>query len=196
MSKIDGNKEKKERAIYSAAYKLFTEIGINNVTVSNITKQAGVAKGTFYLYFKDKYSLMDKIIVKKSFELLLEAYNITKDKEFYDYNERVIFFIDFIVDSLKENRVLLKLLHKNLSWGMFNQAVDNKMITKIINELIHELYGDKIDNKMSELNFYRTLFMIIELTSSVCYHSIIEEKPAKIDEMKPLLLNVIKKILL
>jgi AcrR family transcriptional regulator len=195
MSKVEGNKEKKESAIYEAAYKLFTEKDINNVTVSGITKQAGVAKGTFYLYFKNKYTLLDKLIVKKSYELLMESYLDTKKMEFSSYNERILYFVDSIIDLLSQKRILLKLLHKNLSWGMFNQAVDNKVIIRIIDDLIHELYGNQGKNKLNEEDFYRTLFMIIELTSSVCYHSIIEEKPAKIDKMKPLLKNVIEKML-
>jgi|LGOV01.1.fsa_nt_gb AcrR family transcriptional regulator len=195
MSKIDGNKEKKELAIYEAAYILFTQKDINKVTVSGIAKQAGVAKGTFYLYFKSKYSLLDKLIVKKSYELLMESYLYTKQMNLVSYNERILYFINHIIDLLSENRILLKLLHKNLSWGMFNQAVDNKVITDIINNLIHELYSGKENNDLSEEDFYKVLFMVIELTSSVCYHAIIEEKPANIEEMKPLLLNMIKKVI-
>lgn len=195
MSKVDGNKEKKESAIYDAAYTLFTQKEINNVTVSGITKQAGVAKGTFYLYFKNKYSLLDKLIVKKSYELLMESYLYTKKMKIDSYSDRILFFINHIIDLLSENRILLKLLHKNLSWGMFNQAVDNKVITKIVDDLIHELYSEKESNDLSEEDFYKVLFMVIELTSSVCYHAIIEGKPANIAEMKPLLLNMIKKVI-
>jgi hypothetical protein len=37
--------------------------------------------------------------------------------------------------------------------------------------------------------------MIIELTGSVCYSSIILEEPANIDDMKPALFRMIKKML-
>ena len=37
--------------------KLFTTKGINSTAISDIVEKAGVAKGTFYLYFKDKYDI-------------------------------------------------------------------------------------------------------------------------------------------
>ena len=43
--------------LYDAAYELFTSNGVHNTVIDDIVKSAGVAKGTFYLYCKDKYSL-------------------------------------------------------------------------------------------------------------------------------------------
>ncbi|MFQ9820588.1 MAG: TetR/AcrR family transcriptional regulator [Acutalibacteraceae bacterium] len=40
--------------------------GINTTPIDEVVKCAGVAKGTFYLYFHDKYDLMDQIILYKS----------------------------------------------------------------------------------------------------------------------------------
>ena len=39
----------------TTAFELFTTKGLTKTTISDIVDQAGVAKGTFYLYFKDKY---------------------------------------------------------------------------------------------------------------------------------------------
>ena len=44
-----------------AGYDLFITKGINNTVIDDIVKKAGVAKGTFYLYFKDKYDLVNWI---------------------------------------------------------------------------------------------------------------------------------------
>ena len=43
----------RERALYLAAYELFTEKGITETAISDIVKKAGVAKGTFYTYFEN-----------------------------------------------------------------------------------------------------------------------------------------------
>ena len=64
--KIIDKKELKTNKLLETSFKLFTKKGINNTSVDDITKEAGVAKGTFYLYFKDKYDLQDYLIVKKS----------------------------------------------------------------------------------------------------------------------------------
>lgn len=55
MGKLESNKKKKEDALYNTAFELFTTKGTNKTTISDIVEKAGVAKGTFYLYFKDKY---------------------------------------------------------------------------------------------------------------------------------------------
>ena len=69
MGKLEDNKKIKREAILDAAFLLFTTKGLTKTSVADITAAAGVAKGTFYLYFKDKYDLRDKLIVHKSFSV-------------------------------------------------------------------------------------------------------------------------------
>ena len=57
MGKLEDNKKIKREAILDAAFLLFTTKGLTKTSVADITAAAGVAKGTFYLYFKDKYDL-------------------------------------------------------------------------------------------------------------------------------------------
>ena len=47
-SKIIENKKIKENNLLQAAFNLFTKHDITNVSVNDIVKDAGVAKGTFY----------------------------------------------------------------------------------------------------------------------------------------------------
>jgi TetR/AcrR family fatty acid metabolism transcriptional regulator len=48
----------KERAIIDAAKELFTGAGYENTTMAHVARQAGVAVGTVYLYFKNKNDLL------------------------------------------------------------------------------------------------------------------------------------------
>ena len=43
--------------------------GFQKTSISDIVNEAGVAKGTFYLYFKDKLDIRYKLIAKKSAEV-------------------------------------------------------------------------------------------------------------------------------
>ncbi len=61
MGKVDDNKKLKMNTLLQTAFDLFTGKGFAKTTVSDIVNQAGLAKGTFYLYFKDKYDLRDKL---------------------------------------------------------------------------------------------------------------------------------------
>ena len=62
MGKVDENKHQKMDALFQSAYDLFLNQGIEKTSISDIAKKAGVAKGTFYLYFADKYEIRDRLI--------------------------------------------------------------------------------------------------------------------------------------
>lgn len=48
----------KKKKIFEAALKLFNERGIDNTSTSLISKEAGIATGTLYLYFETKVDLI------------------------------------------------------------------------------------------------------------------------------------------
>ena len=60
------NKKEKEDKLIKTAFNLFTKKGVNNTSIQDIADEAGIGKGTFYLYFKDKYDIQNKLIEKKS----------------------------------------------------------------------------------------------------------------------------------
>ena len=66
MSKIDQKKREKKEALLLSAFELFTEKGIQNTSISEIVKRAKMAKGTFYLYFKDKFDIRDQLIARQA----------------------------------------------------------------------------------------------------------------------------------
>ena len=58
---VEQKKEQKKEGLLEAAYQLFLEKGVNKTSVDEIVKKANVAKGTFYLYFKDKYDIRNRL---------------------------------------------------------------------------------------------------------------------------------------
>ena len=56
MKKVELNKKKKQDALLNTAYQLFTEKGFQKTSISDIVNEAGVAKGTFYLYQEQETS--------------------------------------------------------------------------------------------------------------------------------------------
>jgi len=56
------NREEKTRVIATAALELLLERGIESVTIDQIVKRSGIAKGSFYRYFKDKTDLVEALI--------------------------------------------------------------------------------------------------------------------------------------
>ena len=51
MKRIDMNKKKKRESLLDSAFSLFINNGFHKTSISDIVEAAGVAKGTFYLYF-------------------------------------------------------------------------------------------------------------------------------------------------
>jgi AcrR family transcriptional regulator len=56
---------KKRRRILDAALSLFMRHGYRKTSVDDVARQAGVAKGTIYLYFKTKSDLMIQAIIEE-----------------------------------------------------------------------------------------------------------------------------------
>lgn len=195
---IKGNmslkKKKKEFNLYNSAYELFKEKGINNTSIDEIVKRAGVAKGTFYLYFKDKYDVVNNLILLKSSTLIKEAFEATKSNQFEEFEHMVLYFTEYIIDYFKENKLLLKVINKNFSHVIHkNNKImgGNKQVEEIIDIFLNELFKRGLSEEEGKI----TLFMIIELVGSVCYSSIILNEPDDIEVIKPILFKKIKMML-
>ncbi len=187
-------KEEKEQKLLDSAFLLFTEKGFKDTSIQEIVDHAGVAKGTFYLYFKDKYDIQDYLITYKSNELFLKAIKHVNKLKIETFEDRFIAIIDYLIDEFIKHEELLVFISKNLSLGVFGDSLTNLLHRDslgILEILKKEIEEDNINIKNPEL----TIFMIIELTSSVVFSSITTGKPIPIDELKPILYDKIKKML-
>ncbi|MDO5515977.1 MAG: TetR/AcrR family transcriptional regulator [Clostridium sp.] len=186
---ITAKKELKEKELYIAGYELFLKKGIEKTSIGDIAERAGVAKGTFYLYFKDKYDLLDKLILKKSNNIIREALEKTNSMGIDDFKKRTLFFIDYIINFFKENEDLLRVINKNISWGLYRKAMmkpkEYEEVKQVLDVFINNLINDGMDKNEAEM----TLFMIIELVGSVCFTTIVFKEPTDIDGIKPVLLK-------
>ncbi|MDE6910355.1 MAG: TetR/AcrR family transcriptional regulator, partial [Lachnospiraceae bacterium] len=102
-SKIDKNKQQKRQALLEKAFALFTTKGIQKTSISDIVDNAGVAKGTFYLYFKDKYDIRNKLIAHKSGEVFRRADACLKAAGIVDLEDKIIFLIDDIINQFVQD---------------------------------------------------------------------------------------------
>jgi AcrR family transcriptional regulator len=184
-------KQLKEKELFSSAFDLFLEQGIEKTSIDDIAKKAGVAKGTFYLYFSDKYDILNKLILQKSNEIIKEGLSQTNSLGSEDFKERTLFFIDYIINYLKDNISLLKLINKNISWGLYRKAImtpaEYDDVKRVLDIFIKNLTNEGMKKEESEM----TLFMIIELVGSVCFTTIILKEPTDIDSIKPILFKKI-----
>ncbi|MDD6333078.1 MAG: TetR/AcrR family transcriptional regulator [Clostridia bacterium] len=199
MGKLENNKQQKLTSLLNTAFNLFTTQGVAKTSIAEISQKAGIAKGTFYLYFKDKYDIRNRLISHESSKLFknavasLEDYCKKNDKEI-DFEGKIIFIINHIIDELNENQTLLTFISKNLSWGIFKEALTTKVASDDINfkDVYYEMINDE-DISLEEPEIM--LFLIVELVSSTCYSSILYKEPADINKIKPYLFKTVRAII-
>ena len=129
----ESNKMDKHDRILEAAYQLFLERGFDKVSIQEIATRAGVAKGTFYLYFRDKEALKKRLVAQKSNEFFQQALRALYQTDITGFEDKIIFIIDYVIDILAQNKDILRLITKDLSTGVF----DPKMT-----DLFSEEYAD------------------------------------------------------
>lgn len=193
MGKVDDNKRQKRERLLNKAYELFTTKGFTNTSISDIVENADVAKGTFYLYFKDKYDLKDKLVEYKTQELFLVANTSLEENNIHGLEEQLIFIIDFIVEKLRNDEGLLRLISKNLIMGALRQTLisTEKRDNEVYNNFLKLVENDEYEyNDIDVL-----LFTVVELAGSTCFNSIIYNEPLPLDEYKPYLYRTVRLII-
>ena len=128
MGKIDNNKQMKRESLLDSAFSLFIDNGFNKTSISDIVNNAGVAKGTFYLYFKDKYQIRDILI--------------QKEVRAYDYSQ--------LIDVKKEINAIGRNINQLVK---IVNTIDDfpldefKMLQDEV-ETLKKLYADKVSNEI------------------------------------------------
>lgn len=193
MGKTDDNKQKKKDSLFNTAYNLFITKGVSGTSISDIVKQAGVAKGTFYLYFKDKYDIKEKLVIHKTRELFHSANTQLRREEVAGLENQLIFIIDHIINTLKDDRPLLNFISKNLVMGALRSVLptDNGLTNTLYDNFLELVRHD--ENEYNDIDVM--LFTIIELAGSTTYNSVIYEEPLPIEEYKPFLYRTVKLII-
>ena len=179
--------------LMNSAYELFTEIGFHNTTIAEIAKRAGLGKGTFYLYFRDKEDVRDSVIVQRSGQLLHAAIDNTDlEKPGMTFYERLVTITDYIIDYLTENKELFKFINKSLGSGLLAEKNENDASSAGIMDL-EEFIRELLKKRRVVLKDQRLfVYTLIELISSTCYSVVVDSQPVTIEEYKPYLYNVIK----
>lgn len=193
-SKVLENKKNKKNALLKSAFDLFTKTDIHSVSVQDIVKQAGVAKGTFYLYFKDKYQARDVLIQNEAMRLFNNAHLELEKNDIQDFEDAVVYIINQVLLQLENNPIILKFIERNLSWGIFHEHLQNTIEGNTL---------DLVSNfrSLAEKNGYYfdrpevVLYIIIETAGSTCYNSILYNQPLPIKEFKSYLFQSIRAIL-
>ena len=190
MGKLDDKKKQKRDSLLMAAFTLFTQKGINDTSISDIAKKANMAKGTFYLYFKDKFDIRDKLIADKARQVFCRALEEMNQVQLDSLEDHVIFLINSVINQLNQNKNLLKFISKNLSWGVFQKAL--LLENNEDGDSFYQRYYLLLDQSGRMFrNPDLMLYMIVEFVNSTCHSVILQQQPVTLEELKPELAGVI-----
>jgi len=166
--------EQKVFKIYKATLKLIHEIGIAGITMQKISKEAGMAIGTVYIYFKNKNKLINQLYVhlyEKSKKSFYEGIDFEGDfknnlKQVWknyllnrlDNHEESIFLEQYYRSPFitKEEKKLYEdlkqpfyqLLDYGKSQGVV-QDVENEMLLCVLLGFLRELSSEHVEKKFS-----------------------------------------------
>lgn len=194
--KVLENKKLKMAKLYDAAYELFTSNGVHNTVIDDIVKNAGVAKGTFYLYCKDKYDLVDKVILRKTSALLNGAMEVLRKKqenssEPFTMQQDVLLIADYLSAYFVRDPKFLELIFKNLSLPLFEKL----MYSDEMKTAWEAFTNHFVQNGGSIETAGQRLYIIVSMVGSVLYNCIVLKGPFEFEDIKPELYRSVEQIL-
>lgn len=189
MGKIEAKKQEKYNKILDSAYELFQKNEALMVSIDDIVKGAGVAKGTFYLYFKDKYDLTSKLIVKKVSAYMLEIQesinNLEGDAEI---EKHIGDYVDLTADFLQKNITLAALIDRNVHTYV-NTVIENR--EGYLKTIYDKLLNAVMLRGMNEQEAKAKMYLLIDMTISSCCNAILRGYPLALSEVKRNLSDII-----
>ena len=147
----------KKEQILEAATKLILKKGYSHTSVEDITNEMGIAKGSFYTYFKSKNLLLKTIAEKKIDEMIEKQDNILKNALSFEETLKNIILVrlKFSNESMKRELVLISLI-KNMEALSSEIKEILKRIGEINIDFIKKLLIKfKSELKAEEENFQR-----------------------------------------
>lgn len=158
----------KQKRILKAAMLEFSRAPLSEASVANIIKEAGIPRGSFYQYFKDKEDLYYYILEEHSNDIrkkLLSSLQETK-------GDLVISFIELYQYTIKKiNEPAVQTYFKNIFLNLSYQ-LERKFTLNLednLNDVLNltDISKLKIDSKLQ-------LIYVIDILEAVFRHNIVE----------------------
>jgi len=145
------------KQILQASEKIFAEKGFYPTTMAEVAKEAGLAKGTIYLYFRNKRDLFFSVLGKK-LDLLLEKIKKGIEKG-RTASDKIKLAIEIHLKFLEENEDFFKIMQSFPE--QLKRKLEKKLKGKVIErqfyyiEVMDKLIQKGIENgEVKPLNVY------------------------------------------
>lgn len=187
---IARKKEDKRNRLLDAAYSLFIEEGVSSTTIAEICAEAGIAKGTFYLYFKDKEDILRTLTKRISLNILKTTYNKVKDTQLI-FEEKIVLMAEYLLDLFQNDKDMLIVMKKDFIWPISEEEF---LLTsdETLSSIRHDIEEYAMQASLTEHQILVRLYALISMLCSISYSSIIDQFPDTIESLKPEILSMLK----
>ena len=154
VSTVKRMSDKGER-ILSAAYHIFGRRGFHAVKMDDIAAEAGVAKGTLYLYYENKAELFHAVVEKILQDYLQRYEQIINDE--IDIEQKLVALVRHHLLFIRERHDFAKI---NLLEGSFTEETKQKVmaylekISGLFARFLQQAYPDIFDDEAARMSFF------------------------------------------
>ncbi len=158
---------KKVSLIYEATLRIVREAGLSGITMGNIAKQAGLATGTVYIYFKNKVDLINSLYTecrKLSAGVYFKGY---QDNESFQTGFRKIFFniLKHRMEHFNEAVFLQQCYHST-----FISDASKEASRKFMEPLYHLVERGKKEQLIKEMDTKLLLIFMVSCINELVKH--------------------------
>lgn len=131
--------DERKNEILDVSQRLFSEKGYGKCSVNEIINEIGIAKGTFYHYFKSKEEVLDAIVERTTAMIIERAKLIGENKEMPPSEKFLNVFLCLRLED-KQQLELLDEMHKTENVLMHQKSLVSSVegITPILVEIVKE----------------------------------------------------------
>ena len=196
MTRTVKDPETRRSELIDAAEELFLENGYEETAVSDIVRNAGVAQGTFYHYFKSKDEVLSAITDRWIEEIRAGMEDISSG-DGSDAIEKILGFFKFFTSIGRSRQWLVEYIHEERNAHLhikFEKRVPpilTPLFSRMIEEGVREGFFNVRYPKMAALSIIGTASAISHIHET--YH--IEENTEKMNEIIDATFDFIERIL-
>lgn len=172
MSLREKKKQDTKNRIFEVSGRLFKEKGFENTTIDEITKEVGIAKGTFFNYFPTKESLLLYFREQKH-ELIRDLLDAERSKD-VPTKEKIRNFLVRLAESYEKDKELTKLFIVEYRRYVVHSGLkpdDENSMHYRFTRILHNLLEEGSEN--GEIKADTDLKVAAEILGVVYFHTLI-----------------------
>ncbi|WP_326513971.1 TetR/AcrR family transcriptional regulator [Clostridium intestinale] len=162
--RITKEHDERRNEILDIAEKLFHIKGYDKCTINDILKEVGIAKGTFYHYFKSKEEVLDAIVSRYKYVVITKV-NEVANNDVITLEEKLMgaFMSMRIIDQLDSE--MINEMHK-MENALLHQKILNQIVIEVAPILV-KIIKEGVEKKVWNCKFpleYMQIFLASSIT--------------------------------